>query len=241
MSQSPPNPKKRVVNTKQKRIQIDDNDGWTHITTSNKNSRTKKTKNSNSKKNTKTPAFNDLLRPAEPPGHLTFQGLEEQFHLHQRRWEESQCRGTVKWGLERALLGNGRASHPSLKDSGTITHAQDPVFNNLDKKLLSSLNIQVINDPAAFDLVDENTFLYCPGAERSHLVDLLKRDPALFFGGPLEEGGRGGLLLNENGNEEEAVVLSKFTQTRDSVQLPAFEPDEHAFWNMRLYWKREDD
>lgn len=42
-------------------------------------------------------------------------------------------------------------------------------------------------------------------------------------------------------NEEEEGILSEFTLSRESIQLPAFEPDEHAFWNMRLYWKRDDD
>lgn len=82
------------------------------------------------------------------------------------------------------------ASTPTLKDMIPIkqVYAQDPVFNKMDKKLLSFLNIQVVNDPAAFDLVDQDTFLYCPGAERSHLVELLEKEPALFFGGPLKDG-----------------------------------------------------
>lgn len=95
--------KSRVVNVKQKRIQIDDDDGWTHITTSG--GRSKKTGKSKSKN--KTPVFHDQLRPAETPGNLTFHDLEEQFQLHRRRWEESQCHATVKRGLESAILKSG--------------------------------------------------------------------------------------------------------------------------------------
>jgi hypothetical protein len=65
-------------------------------------------------------------------------------------------------------------------------YAQDPVFNALDKMLLASLGIQIVQDPAAFALVDKRTFLYSPGAERSHLVKMLPLSPAWFFGGPLE-------------------------------------------------------
>ena len=64
--------------------------------------------------------------------------------------------------------------------------AQDPVFNSLDKELLSSLNIEVVEHPGAFKSVNEHTFLYAPGAERAHLLDLLPLKPAMFFGGPLE-------------------------------------------------------
>lgn len=110
MPEPPPKAKKRVVNVKQKRIQIDDDDGWTHIARSGGGSRTGK----NRSKNNKTPPFHDQLRPAETPGYLTFHGLEEQFQLYKRRWEESQCHDTVRRGLERALL-LGRNSESGKK------------------------------------------------------------------------------------------------------------------------------
>lgn len=103
---------KRVDNIRQKRIQIDDDDGWTHITTSggskNNNNSSKKSSNKskpgkNRPKN-KPPSFNDQLRPAEAPRNLTFRGLEEQFQVHRRKWEESQCYDTVRWGVERATV-----------------------------------------------------------------------------------------------------------------------------------------
>jgi hypothetical protein len=101
-------PKNRAVHVKQKRIQVDGEDGWTHITTTSSGSN-KPRKN---KPKSKAPIFHDQLLPAETPASLTFPGLEEQFQLHKRRWEESECHVTVKRGLERALLwsnaGSGR-------------------------------------------------------------------------------------------------------------------------------------
>ena len=68
--------------------------------------------------------------------------------------------------------------------------AQDPVFNNMDKELLNFVGVEVVEDPEAFSLVSEHTFLYAPGAERTHLARLLSKNPVLFFGGPLENGPR---------------------------------------------------
>jgi hypothetical protein len=67
-------------------------------------------------------------------------------------------------------------------------YAQDPVFNNMDKDLLASVGIEIVQDPAAFELVNERTLLFAPGAERTHLMQLLPKEPALFFGGPLDNG-----------------------------------------------------
>ena len=136
-------------------------------------------------------------------------------------------------------------------------YAQDPVFNASDKMLLTSLGIQVVQDPAAFALVDNMTFLYSPGAERSHLMKLLPFSPSLFFGGPLETEhsmkryDRHVLSIPSNAllhllTEKhfrvgsEADILTEFVQRNQSVLLPPFGPNEHAFWKMRLYWRRRN-
>jgi hypothetical protein len=145
-------------------------------------------------------------------------------------------------------------------------YAQDPVFNDLDKQLLQSLGIKVVEHPAAFDLVNDRTFLFCPGAERSHLKQLLRprsasasasgsgsgSAPAVVFGGPLESDLVFSLSLDKDSREnddddddddnddDESDVLATFVRTRRSLLLPQFEPNVHAFWNMRLYWKESE-
>ncbi|PYH69959.1 SRR1 family protein [Aspergillus vadensis CBS 113365] len=79
------------------------------------------------------------------------------------------------------------SSSSSSADPTIKTYAQDPVFNTLDKSLLSSLDITVLESPLAFEKVTPRTFLFCPGAERTHLEQLLALDPAFVFGGPLED------------------------------------------------------
>ena len=61
-------------------------------------------------------------------------------------------------------------------------YAQDPVFNDLDNEFLASLNIKVVDHPAAFHLVNTKTFAFCPGAEQSVLRGTLCRDPAMYMG-----------------------------------------------------------
>jgi hypothetical protein len=77
---------------------------------------------------------------------------------------------------------------PDSLDTARKCYAQDPVFNNMDKELLASVGIEVVHDPAAFELVTRHTLLFAPGAERTHLMQLLPKEPALFFGGPLDNG-----------------------------------------------------
>lgn len=40
--------------------------------------------------------------------------------------------------------------------------AQDPIFTENDKTFLASRGIKVLEDPEAFDLIDEHTFVYAP-------------------------------------------------------------------------------
>lgn len=85
--------------------------------------------------------------------------------------------------MEKATINSALSESPV--GSGKV-FAQDPVFNVMDKQLLDFVGVEVVQDPDAFSLVTERTFLYAPGAERTHLGRLLSKNPVLFFGGPLE-------------------------------------------------------
>ena len=108
-------------------------------------------------------------------------------------------------------------------------YAQDPVFNSLDKTLLATLGITVVEHPAVFDLVvtnkeeDEKIFLYCPGAEIVHIQHLISSSEsiAMLFGNSL------------NGDS-----FANFVASTESIRVPSFEPCEHAFWDVRLYYHR---
>lgn len=115
--------------------------------------------------------------------------------------------------------------HPPDKNNPSLNleiYAQDPVFNNHDKALLTYLNISVLDHPHAFEKVTPQTILFCPGAERRHLEILLARDPAIVVGGPLEE------IDSDN--------VRAFVGSRESVKLKIFEDLEAAFWGMSVYF-----
>ncbi|KAL4904530.1 hypothetical protein BDW74DRAFT_26085 [Aspergillus multicolor] len=101
-------------------------------------------------------------------------------------------------------------------------YAQDPVFNTHDEELLNSLNVTVLAHPHAFQKVTKGSLLFCPGAERRHLEALLARDPAIVFGGPLED--------------IESNVVKNFVQNRESIRLKEFSELEAAFWGMSVYF-----
>ncbi|KAI5279883.1 hypothetical protein KEM54_003984 [Ascosphaera aggregata] len=116
-------------------------------------------------------------------------------------------------------------------------YAQDPVFNELDIKLLESLGITVLTD-TAFTLVDRTTFLYAPGAERAQLALLLEKCPPLFFGGPLSD------LSSVTSSVEraaEAKAIDTYAAKSSAMRMPGFEPSESAFWKMGLFWLFNDD
>ncbi|EAS31264.3 uncharacterized protein CIMG_06743 [Coccidioides immitis RS] len=109
-------------------------------------------------------------------------------------------------------------------------YAQDPVFNDMDKKLLKYAGFNVVQDPDAFALVAKETFLYAPGAEKSHLIDLLLRDPGLFFGSTFDD---------IHSATTEGDTCAQFVGRRRSLLLPEFEPNPSAFWRTTLYWNGE--
>ncbi|WEW55962.1 hypothetical protein PRK78_001397 [Emydomyces testavorans] len=106
-------------------------------------------------------------------------------------------------------------------------YAQDPVFNDMDKKLLQSIGFKVVQDPQAFSMVEEGTFLYAPGAERVHLMKLLPHNPVLFFGSCLDG-------MHSVSMEEDA--FQDFIERKSSLLLPEFESNPTAFWKATLYW-----
>ncbi|KAJ9297154.1 hypothetical protein DTO271G3_4447 [Paecilomyces variotii] len=255
-----PHTSRKKKSNAQKRLEIADTDGWTHVT-----------KGGNVPKRTiNTVEEGELLLPAEPPSRLTIEELQKQYETHRQKWDESSTNETLKHILRERLsrsmkkidnivcIGLGSPSGflrggwvdrrsvslyqlaaldaiaglfetPGTQSAAVKVFAQDPVFNDFDKELLQSFGITVVEDPKAFELVNACTFLYCPGAERAHLDRILVSKPAILFGGPLDN------------LSPEQEVLASYVNTRSSLQLPAFGPNEHAFWNMRLYWKDEDD
>ncbi|KAL4808725.1 hypothetical protein BDV18DRAFT_89276 [Aspergillus unguis] len=254
-----------------KRLQVTDDSGWTHVTTTQRARRVHRP-------NTKPDQDNEVeeglepLVPAEAPPKTTLSDLQRQLGLYRGRWEASATWECVSKGLKRgspSLFERGNKDNIEVEGEGEGSvsivcvglgspsgflrggwvdrravsmyqlaalvsimdylgtpkipaYAQDPVFNKHDTNLLSSQNISVLDHPLGFEKVTSRTLLFCPGAERRHLEILLKRDPAIVVGGPLED--------------IESDVVRDFVEKRESVQLQAFEDLEAAFWGMSIYF-----
>ncbi|RAK98844.1 SRR1 family protein [Aspergillus ibericus CBS 121593] len=258
----------RSQTTAQKRLEITDAAGWTHVTTSGNARRCVRTTTDS----THPQDIPSHLTPAEAPPKLTLDDLHTQFQQSLRVWKESPT-----WSVVEKTLLQQTVQHPGSQPDNEIdsiiciglgslsgflrggwvdrrtvslyqlaalvsvvdclktttqqthpikTYAQDPVFNELDKSLLASLDITVLETPLAFEKISSRTFLFCPGAERAHLEQVLAVNPSFVFGGPLED--------------VESQEVSRFVASRGSVRLPQFEEQEHAFWNMRVYYPQEE-
>ena len=87
-----------------KRVNITDNDGWTHVTTSrnNKSKTNRKAKSNNGVTAAATAprVIHDQLIPAEIPEGLTFEKLKHQFELHKERWQASETWTQIKMKIK---------------------------------------------------------------------------------------------------------------------------------------------
>ncbi|KAE8144204.1 hypothetical protein BDV25DRAFT_171939 [Aspergillus avenaceus] len=241
----------------QKRLEVTDPNGWTHVTTSGRNARRALRTPHQDSASPETP-HPQILAPAEAPPQLTIADLQAQFHLYQRKWEASESWAVVRGAVSKqtkpvdriVCIGLGspsgflkggwvdRRSVSMYQLAGLVgvmgviggagqVYAQDPVFNELDRALLESLGIVVVDHPLGFEKVSSSTLLYCPGAERTHLEQLLSCRPVVVFGGPLED--------------IESTAVKGFVESSCSVRIPQFGEQEHAFWNMRVYFPEERD
>ncbi|KAJ5647437.1 hypothetical protein N7490_003809 [Penicillium lividum] len=88
---------KRPNPSTQKRLQVTDDNGWTHVTTGNNARRTmrgtKSSKNAPSSEQGTTEAqdrdLEPVLSPAEAPGRLTLEELQRQYVAHREQWTGS--------------------------------------------------------------------------------------------------------------------------------------------------------
>lgn len=58
--------------------------------------------------------------------------------------------------------------------------AQDPSFNELDKQLLEGLGVIVLKHPEAWDIIDEESLAWIPGAEDRLFWGVAMLQPAVF-------------------------------------------------------------
>jgi hypothetical protein len=96
----------------QKRLQVTDADGWTHVTTNKNVRRALRPNHSADGGQSTTP----LLMPAEAPSQLTLDDLQTQFNGYRERWEGSEIWRVMADTLRRRFEGSS-----SIADSDPCT------------------------------------------------------------------------------------------------------------------------
>lgn len=88
--------RKRPSVPAQKRLQVIDDDGWTHVTSGSNVRRAMRTargpnpQSDNADKEQDTQSQDPVLGPAEAPARLTFDELQTQYAAHRERWVDSE-------------------------------------------------------------------------------------------------------------------------------------------------------
>ncbi|KAH7136695.1 hypothetical protein B0J13DRAFT_79851 [Dactylonectria estremocensis] len=107
---------------------------------------------------------------------------------------------------------------------------QDPVFTQSDKDFLASLGHEVVETPAAFDMVDADTFLYGIHLYQGIYTMALKSSlPVIFVG-------TGWDVWDDLSNTKGLEEMEKMEKTYIKTPFPQ---DSHsfAFSNTSIYWR----
>lgn len=101
--------RKRTSIPAQKRLQVTDDDGWTHVTSGSNVRRAMRTAQQVPQSDDKdTQAQEPILGPAEAPTRLTFEELQTQYAAHRERWEDSETWETLTRHLSERMAERER-------------------------------------------------------------------------------------------------------------------------------------
>jgi len=103
------------------------------------------------------------------------------------------------------------------------------MFTDVDKEFCSSLGIEPVNDPEAFQLVDEKTLLFAIHMELETYNSALAKLPAIYIGSHAEQ------FRNVGRSEEELARLSAMHDASDAYDFP---DRDVVFHSTVMYWRR---
>jgi len=143
-----------------KRLQVTDSSGWTHVTTTSRARRippsTTKTTTTNTtnatNKDTATDTATDTketLQPAEPPQDLTLEALEAQFRKHYERWQDSESWDVVRGAIQ-PLSPLAPTPTPKDTDKNTHTNPEEPGTTRPENGQIQSIISIGLGSPSGF-------------------------------------------------------------------------------------------
>lgn len=118
---------------------------------------------------------------------------------------------------------------------------QDPAFTRSDREYLESQGHTVVTSPAAFDLVDANTFLFAPHLEHEYYAKAVQNHlPAITIGSDIDP-----LLQrtfipthHQEGNTDTHNIFQHFSAKTKRHPMPKFEQDPWCLFTS-LYWRSD--
>lgn len=114
---------------------------------------------------------------------------------------------------------------------------QDPAFTRSDVEYLETQGYTVVASPAAFDLVDPNTFLFAPHLEHKHYAKAVEIHlPAITIGSDLDALLDGTATDHQGGHLDTTHIFQRFSAGTRRCPMPTFEQDPWCLFTS-LYWR----
>ncbi|KAK5789584.1 hypothetical protein VI817_008707 [Penicillium citrinum] len=111
------NRKKRNATPAQKRFQVTDDDGWTHVTSGSNVRRVVRTTTRNDREQyIRTDEEEPVLSPAEAPARLTFGDLEAQYRGYKEKWMQSETWQRLKGQLDQRIRDQEAETNEGSRD-----------------------------------------------------------------------------------------------------------------------------
>lgn len=122
--------KKRPSIPAHKRLQITDDDGWTHVTTGSNVRRALRTARRHADTTDSNPIHDEELKPAEAPAKLTFAELQAQYADHREKWLTSETWRALRVQLDERVRERTRVNKSvgdGDGDGGIVTGPVDAI------------------------------------------------------------------------------------------------------------------
>ncbi|KAJ6034945.1 hypothetical protein N7499_002161 [Penicillium canescens] len=114
----------------QKRTQVTDDNGWTHVTSGGNVRRVMRSRPDSTNGAFTDPSFEPVLAPAEAPSRLTITELQTQYREHSEKWEGSETWVKLAGVLEKKLREKG--SEQASSSPGSTSSRSEPAYGPVD-------------------------------------------------------------------------------------------------------------
>ncbi|KAF7592629.1 hypothetical protein BBP40_012651 [Aspergillus hancockii] len=246
-----------------KRLEVTDPNGWTHVTAGGKSARRalRTTTTQHNDDDLEKEQQSQILAPAEAPAQLTLEDLQAQFRGYRQLWEGSESWRVVEGTLSSAqvkvdrIVCIGLGSPSGFLKGGWVDRRSVSLYQlaglvsvwELMKK--STPTLQIFAQDPVFNTHDKSLLASLNITVVDHPQAFEKVTPTTLLYCPGTERTHLEQLLVHTPalvfggplEDIESETVRQFVESGRSTRIPRFEELEHAFWNMRVYLPVEGD